>query len=390
MGVAEVAQAGAANRPQNGGTSAVRPLKVHLWAPAFTGFGGGITAFSRELALGLADLGHEVLLFGKTDPSGTWSGMTLRGTGREQNTLKTIQFAAATIDRAGRDKPDRIISTHVNFGAAAYLSKRFFRIPFTLVAHGIDVHPHMPRRTLVAMRAADRIVAMSGWTRGRVLSLGGIEAGNVTTLPNTADETRFTVDGKSRALLSKYSIAPGERIVLTVARLDATERYKGYDRVIEALPSVIAQCGPVRFMIVGNGADRPRVEALARRHGVEDRVAFAGFVPDDELADYYRLADVFAMPSTGEGFGIVFLEAMACGTPVLAGNCDGSSDALASGELGLLVNPLDVGEIGSGISNLLQCKGPSWWFDRDKLRAEAVARFGRAAFRERLEKALGL
>jgi glycosyltransferase involved in cell wall biosynthesis len=315
--------------------------------------------------------------------------MPLKGSGRGQNTLKTIQFASATIDRAGREKPDRVISTHVNFGAAAYLSKRFFGIPFTLVAHGIDVHPHMPRRTLVAMRDADRIVAMSGWTKGRVLSLGGIRERNVATLPNTADETRFTVGKKSRALLSRHNIEPSEKIILTVARLDATEQYKGYDRVIGALPSVISSCGPVRFLIVGGGADRPRVEALARANGVADRVAFAGFVPDDELADYYRLADVFAMPSTGEGFGIVFLEAMACGTPVLAGSCDGSSDALAGGELGLLVDPLDVREVGGGISSLLGCSGPDWWFDRDKLRAASVARFGRAAFRERLESALG-
>ena len=176
---------------------------------------------------------------------------------------------------------------------------------------------------------------------------------------------------------------------MTVARLSSTERYKGYDRMVEALPRVRECCGPVHFLVVGTGDDHVRVEALAHRVGVADCVTFAGFVPDDELADHYRLADLFAMPSTGEGFGIVFLEAMACGTPVLGGNQDGSVDALAGGRLGMLVDPTSIEEIADGLVSLLTKKGPALWFDPAELSTEATRAFGREAFQERVCRLFG-
>ena len=93
------------------------------------------------------------------------------------------------------------------------------------------------------------------------------------------------------------------------------------------------------YLIAGAGDDKQRLEHLAAERGLAGRVVFTGHVPADELPSYYALADVFAMPSTGEGFGIVFLEAAACGLPVIAGNADGSVDALGEGQIGCLVDP---------------------------------------------------
>jgi glycosyltransferase involved in cell wall biosynthesis len=129
-----------------------------------------------------------------------------------------------------------------------------------------------------------------------------------------------------------------------------------------------------------------RADALAKVLGVERSVTLAGFIPDEELADHYRLADVFAMPSTGEGFGIVFLEAMSCGTPVVAGNRDGSVDALADGALGVLIEPESVDAIVAGIKRILKCDGPARWFDRNALHDEVIRRFGRTPFRGRLRE----
>jgi phosphatidylinositol alpha-1,6-mannosyltransferase len=129
-------------------------------------------------------------------------------------------------------------------------------------------------------------------------------------------------------------------------------------------------------------------ELAMGRIGVEHAVTFAGFVPDEELANHYRLADVFAVPSTGEGFGIVFLEALACGTSVLAGNRDGSVDALDSGRLGQLVDRTDVDAIARGLIALLKQQGPQWWFDRQALHDAVTQHFGRAALRESLRKVL--
>ncbi|MEO8577950.1 MAG: glycosyltransferase family 4 protein [Gemmatimonadales bacterium] len=321
------------------------------------------------MARGLAQLGSDVRQLEKG--KGTTTDFVMRC------------FAAIV-----RDRPDHIISTHVNFGPAAHLANRFFKIPYTLVAHGIDIHERLPGRTLAAIRAAERIVAVSEWTRGNLIALGGIDPKRVAILPNTFDEERFTVGEKSPELLSRYKIAPDERVVLTVARLDANERYKGYDRIVEALPQIVRECANVRFLIVGSGADSERVARLARDNGVESSVTFTGFVAQEELADHYRLADVFAMPSTGEGFGIVFLEAMASGTPVVAGNRDGSVDALDKGRLGSLVDPMNVDEIANAITRILARKGPALWFDPHALHDAVVDTFGRRAFVRAMRNAL--
>jgi glycosyltransferase involved in cell wall biosynthesis len=214
-----------------------------------------------------------------------------------------------------------------------------------------------------------------------------VDPEEVSVLPNTIDERQFIPEERSRQLMARYGIATGDKVILTVGRMAAHEAYKGYDRVIQALPAVnLALNGRVCYVLVGQGDDQPRVKALARECGVENQVIFAGFVPDNQLASHYRLANVFAMPSTGEGFGIAFLEAMACGVPVLAGDKDGSVDALANGELGRLVDPNDVQDIALGLIDLLQQKGRPVWFDPQGLHNAVVERFGHEAFRNQLRK----
>lgn len=365
--------------------------RVHLWAPSFREFGGGISAFSRELALGVLDCGVEPLLFGKHDQgSEHWKGLSACGAGSIPIRLRTPFFAAMALAKALKERPREIISTHLNFGPLARFIKRITGVPYTLVAHGIDVDQAMPASRLAALRSADRILAVSHWTRERVLALGGIDPAKVSILPNTYDEERFSPTPARRPqLLERYAIAPDEKVILTVSRLSAEEGYKGYDQILRCLPEIRRRCGKVRFLIAGSGSDRARLEALAKKLGVSEHVVFAGFVPDEELPDHYRLADVFAMPSTGEGFGIVFLEALACGTPVLAGNRDGSTDALDSGRLGTLVDPLSDEEITTGISALLRREGPAWWFDPQHLSKELKATYGRARFREKISGLIG-
>ena len=126
-------------------------------------------------------------------------------------------------------------------------------------------------------------------------------------------------------------------MLLTVGRMDARERYKGHDRVIEALPQLVAAGHDVIYVVVGEGDDVDRLKVSAVEAGVADRVRFIGAVGRETLVDAYRMADLFVMPSTGEGFGIAFLEAMACGTPALGLAIAGAADALADGELGTVV-----------------------------------------------------
>ena len=357
------------------------PMSFHLWSPGFSGFGGGITAFSRELARALREEGVSLRLLGKADGDGEWDGLSLIG-----GAGSTLRFAAKGIAMAATARPDLLISTHLNFGPAVRWAARIGRCPYSLVAHGIDVHPGLSQARFKALREANQLVAVSRWTKQRLLDLGGIPEEKIHILPNTYDDECFHVAADPQDLRERYRLLPDEKVILTVARLEAGEGYKGYDRVLQALPAVRNMCGPVRYVIAGKGGDRQRLEAMAAQLGVAEAVTFAGFVPNEEIGDHYRLADVFAMPSTGEGFGIVFLEAMGCGTPVLGGNQDGSVDALDQGRLGYLVDPTSVVAIADGLISLIRRQGPELWFDGEGLSAQVRMIYGRKAFRQRVSK----
>lgn len=363
-------------------------MKVQVWAPGFADFGGGITVFSRELAKALRDIGHEVTLVGKFDSKGTWEGMPLRGARGFPARMRTFAFALVALTACISRSPDLVVSTHLNFGPLAVLVRHFLRIRFIVVAHGIEVSAKLSESRKSALHAADAVWAVSDWTQQRLIELLGIRAGSVSILPNTIDESRFTPGEPAPALLRRYGIARDEKVLLTVARMSSDEGYKGYDRLLVALSRIRAAGRNVRFLVVGAGDERSRLESLARDVAVTDAVTFTGFVPDEELADHYRIADVFAMPSTGEGFGIVFLEALACGTPVVAGNADGSIDAVDGGRLGLAVDPGDVDAVAAAITSMLDRHGPPLWFDRQALHAAVVSTFGRRRFQSRVRDLL--
>jgi glycosyltransferase involved in cell wall biosynthesis len=178
-------------------------------------------------------------------------------------------------------------------------------------------------------------------------------------------------------LLKRFGLKPDQPVLLTVGRLEPSEQYKGYDQILRALPAIRRAVPDVRYVIAGRGPDRPRIEALIRELKLEGSVTLAGFVANQELCDFYNLCDVFAMPSKGEGFGIVFLEALACGKPVLAGNKDGSVDALLGGEIGVLIDPDNVAEIADALISMLTRQHPLTILQHsDRLRARVIEAYG--------------
>jgi glycosyltransferase involved in cell wall biosynthesis len=120
------------------------------------------------------------------------------------------------------------------------------------------------------------------------------------------------------------------------------------------MPRLIARIPNLAYLVVGDGDDRARLQARARAAGLEDRVIFTGRISEAEKVAHYRLADVYVMPSRGEGFGFVFLEAMACGVPVVASGIDGGREAVRDGQLGVLVDPTSPDEIERGIVAALE------------------------------------
>jgi glycosyltransferase involved in cell wall biosynthesis len=366
--------------------------RVHIWVPEYTSAVGGIQTFSRFLIRGVRDLFPEAILdiFSKNDtsfpdpsenPTDTFSPL-----GWWPSPLRTTVFAKELTMGALRKRPDLIITTHVNFAPVAHSMKTLFGIPFLAVGHGIEVWD-LPRGQIWrALRAANALAAVSQFTRTRMACALDVSVEKISLLPNTFDPEQFYPDTrKPHFLLRRYGLRPEQPVILTISRLASAERYKGYDQVLRALPLVREQFPNVRYILGGRGPDRPRIEALIRELELIDNVTLAGYLVEHELRAHYNLCDVFAMPSKGEGFGIVFLEALGCGKPVLAGNKDGSIDALQGGKTGVLVNPDDVAEIGKALIQILGGQYPDQQlFNGEILRRRTIGSYGYDRFVETL------
>ena len=122
---------------------------------------------------------------------------------------------------------------------------------------------------------------------------------------------------------------------------------------MEAMPALLQDIPNLKYLIAGDGDDRARLMQKAQTLGLSERVIFPGMIGEADKADYFRLADAFVMPGRGEGFGFVFLEALACGVPAVGSQLDGSREALRGGELGELANPTDPASVRECIRRAL-------------------------------------
>jgi len=365
---------------------------LHLWTPGLFDFKGGIQTYSGFLLQALneiePDLATDVFLMHDRGSQQTPSTRTrFHFTGQVPSRWRAPAFAAQALAAGMGQRPDLVISTHVNFTVAAYWLKRLMGIPYWAVAHGFEAWDIQRPALRRAIAHADRILAVSRYTRDRLLQSQSLDPSRVSLLPNTFDSQRFQVAAKPDHLLQRYHLTPDQPIILTVNRLAAAESYHPYDRVLAALPQIRQTLAKVHYLIVGQGDDRPRLERLIAEQHLQDCVTLTGFIPDAELADYYHLCDVFAMPSKLEGFGIVFLEAMASGKPVLGSCRDGSGDALGQGRLGALIDPDDTAAIAETLIQILQGSYANpLMYQPEQLRQAAIATFGNEPFRKTLKQ----
>jgi glycosyltransferase involved in cell wall biosynthesis len=380
--------------PSDGGRFPLqKQLKIHVWVPEYTSAVGGIQTFSRFIIRALRDIfpGAWLDIFSKNDtsfpdPSGDPTD-SFTPLGWWSSRLRTPVFAAELARRAFRDRPDIIITTHVNFAPAAHSMKRLLGIPFLAIGHGIEVWEVPNKHIYRALRAANGLAAVSHFTRDRMAAALHLPKERISLLPNTFDPDQFYPDiRKPRFLLKRYGLRADQPVILTIARLASAERYKGYDQVLRALPRVCERFPDVRYILGGRGPDRPRIESLIKELDLAKNVTLAGYVAEHELRGHYNLCDVFAMPSKGEGFGIVFLEALGCGKPVLAGDKDGSVDAVLNGELGILVDPDSIAQIVEALIQILARKhSHQLLLDPQALRNRTIGAYGYKRFVTLLE-----
>lgn len=262
---------------------------------------------------------------------------------------------------------------------------KLLKIPYWVVVYGIDAWDIQDKARINGLKAAEKIISIGEYTRDRIVTEQKISRESIPLLPVTFDASQFIIQSKPQYLLDRYQLDKNQHIILTVARLAGGDRYKGYDQIIQSLPIIRQQIPNIHYLLVGKGNDRDRVESMIDANNVRDCVTLTGFVSDEELGDHYNLCDVFAMPSKGEGFGIVYLEALACGKPTIGGNQDGAIDALCHGKLGALVDPDDVDEIAQTIIQILQSTYPNpLMYQPESLRQEVIDTFGFEQFQKTL------
>jgi glycosyltransferase involved in cell wall biosynthesis len=224
---------------------------------------------------------------------------------------------------------DRLICGHVAQLPVALAARLVNpRLHYHLVAHGLEVWRQFTRLEWLALRGARRIFCASEFTRRELLRHCPLPADRAVVLPNALDP--------------QFVIAPGAApgggppVILSVSRLRHADRYKGIDRLIAALPAIRAQQPAARLRIAGAGDDRPRLESLTCRLGLAGAVDFLGGIDDDRLIAELRACALFALPSEREGFGLVFLEAMARGRPCLGAHAGGVPEVITA-DTGVLV-----------------------------------------------------
>jgi phosphatidylinositol alpha-1,6-mannosyltransferase len=263
------------------------------------------------------------------------------------------QFTIAALRAAGRD-PSLVIALHPHLAPVVWTmrsrSRKFQSIVF---AHGVEVWRQLGWPRGAALRRANMVLAPSQDTVQHLISQQGIRPEKTQRLPWGLDP-EFEERIATHVHVALPSGFPRDgKIILAVGRWDSAERYKGADTLIAALPRVLTSAPDAFLVLVGEGDDRPRLEQLARDRGVFERTHFLRRLTQDELFACYAACALFALPSGGEGFGLVFLEAMTHGKPVIGGTHGGIPEVVEDGVTGLLVPHGNVERLSEALEFLL-------------------------------------
>jgi glycosyltransferase involved in cell wall biosynthesis len=324
-----------------------------LLTDAFGGH-GGIAQFNRDLlsALCKSSSVSSVTALPRLVPE-TPSSVPEAVDYRVKAAKGQIPYVRCTFRQIFQHSFHGVICGHLHLLPLSLVLARLQGVPVLLIVHGLEARS--PSDRWLANQVASRVdafVSVSHFTKQRFETWSGIDPERGRVIPNCIDRSRFEPGPKPEYLLERYGLK-NRSVLLTLSRLPDQEDRKGHDEVLEALPGLKEDDPSITYLICGDGPDRARLEEKAQRIGLGDRVIFTGYVSEEEKTDHYRVADAFVMPGRTEGFGIVYLEAMVCGIPVVASSADASQEAVRHGELGVVVDPDDPCSVIGGIREAL-------------------------------------
>ena len=262
------------------------------------------------------------------------------------------------------------------------------RCKIWLIAHGIEIWGPLTFIKKKLLNIADKVLCVSNFTMQKVINEHEINPNSCTVLNNVVDSfiqipQKFN---KPNYLLERYNIQANQPIIFTLSRLSSLELYKGHDQVIRVIKKLKVKYPQIKYVLAGkyDEIEKLRIDALIKENNVQNEVILTGFINDNELIDHFLIADLFVLPSKGEGFGIVFIEAMACGLPVICGNEDGSIDAICNVELGTAISPDNLQELENAITIALDTQLTE--IDRQNIQNKCLAKFNENNYMFALEK----
>ena len=272
--------------------------------------------------------------------------------------LQPFIFAINAFRIVKKEKIDKLICGQFLIpGLAGYLIRKSLKKPYYVHTYGPEFREHRlytPLLKLILNNAA-KVISISNFAKGRLLEKN-MQHSKIEVLTPGVDIHRFNPHLNAEKIIQKHNLYD-KKVLLTASRLDVN---KGIDKMINLMPEILREYPNVVYIIVGKGPEERYLKKLALKSSKEN-IIFVGEVSDETLPLYYASCDVFILPtrevpSKGyvEGFGIVFLEASACGKPIVAGRAGGSSEAVTDKNTGFVVDSKNDKEILSSIEKLLE------------------------------------
>jgi phosphatidylinositol alpha-1,6-mannosyltransferase len=272
---------------------------------------------------------------------------------------KRNRFIAESI-RTGI-KSEVVVISHINLMPVAFCIKLFSpKTKLILLAHGIEVWKSFSLFNKFMLKRFDLILPVSRFTRDKMILLNSLDRHKFSVLNNCLDPyLPVAISGsKDPDLLKKYGFKQDDIVLMTISRLSSKEMYKNCDKVLATIQLLLPEYPQLKYLLIGayDKDEKIRIDNMSRQLGVDKAVVITGFIPDSEFSQHYNLSDAFIMLSEREGFGIVFIEAMFYGIPVIGADCGGIPDALVDGELGILVDPGNINEVASAVKKIITGK----------------------------------
>ena len=323
---------------------------------------GGIEKYNRDFIRAILELGYFCDVI-QRKPGGF---------------LEKILFGLAIARYVIHRIPKHVICGHLHFAPLINGLSRVRHFDFSVNIYGIEAIEITCRRQIAALKAANRIIVISAYTKGLLLNQFPELSEKIFMLKSSVDENQFWPIANKEQIKEKYDLKDA-KVILSVARLSSGEE-KGQDRVLQAFRKILKKIPEVVYVIAGPGSDW-RIDELLEDPALAERVRKLGPISEKDKNELYNLCDVFVLPSKNEGFGIVFIEALATGTRVIASDGFGCREGLLDGKLGRLVDPDDSESIAEAILDILMLSSKDEWSIRSDLRDESLKIYGYEAWK---------